>query len=131
MSSIECEGIITRATRDAVTVSIESQTSCEGCRARGACGKTREIVVRQPDNKVQAGERVRVQISDGNAARSALLAYVVPSAIAIGTVAAVAPRAGDAAAAVVALCAVAAYFLLLFRCRARLSRGITFTIVPR
>ncbi|MDR0765739.1 MAG: SoxR reducing system RseC family protein [Odoribacteraceae bacterium] len=131
-SSIEHEGTVTRVEGDAVTVSVESHAACEGCRARGACGipggKTREIVARQPGRRVSVGERVTVRVSGGNAARSVLLAYVMPSVIAIATVAVLSSRAGEVATAVIALCVIACYFLLLFSCRTRLSREITFTI---
>ncbi|MDR2414834.1 MAG: SoxR reducing system RseC family protein [Odoribacteraceae bacterium] len=129
---IEHEGTVTRVEGDAITVSIERAAACEGCRARGACGNpadgTREIVVRQPGTRARVGERATVRVSGGRAARAVLLAYAIPSVLAIGTVAALSTLAGDVTAAIAALVAVAGYFCFLFFRRERLSREITFTI---
>jgi sigma-E factor negative regulatory protein RseC len=131
-SAIEHEGVVTRVTGESVTVIVKSGAACEGCRARGACGqpgsKTREIVTRHPGRSVTVGERVTVRVSGGNAARSVLLAHVLPSAMIIALVALLSPRTEEIVVAVVALVAVAAYFFLIFLCRDILARKITFTI---
>lgn len=132
---MEHDGVVTRVTRESVTVSVESHASCEGCRSRGACGLSgdgrREIVVRQPGGKVAVGERVTVRVGSGNALRSVLLAYALPAALAVGVVALLSSRAGEVVAAVVTLIVVAGYFFLIFLCRNVLARTIKFTIIPR
>ncbi|MDR1274369.1 MAG: SoxR reducing system RseC family protein [Odoribacteraceae bacterium] len=129
---MEHDGVVTRVTGENVTVSVEVPASCEGCRARGACGLagdgTREVVVRHPGGRVAEGDRVTVR---ADAPRPVFLAYVLPCAVAVAAVAFLSPRAGEVVTAVVALVAVAGYFFLLFLCRDILARAIKFTIVTR
>jgi sigma-E factor negative regulatory protein RseC len=132
---VEHDGVVTRVTGQSVTVTIECQTACEECRAREACGitggGTREIVVLHPGVEVAVGQRVTVRVGSGNAARSALLAYVLPSVLLVAMVAILSPRLGEVMVAVIALLSVAAYFFLIFLCRNALARTIKFTITPR
>ena len=94
-------------------------------------GETREIVARHPGGVVNVGERVTTRVNGRNAARSVLLAYALPSALAVAMIALFSSRTSEVIAAGVTLATVAGYFLALYSLRGILARKITCTIATR
>ena len=131
--TIEHEGIVTKVEDDGVRVVIVSQSACAACHARGACSvsemKEKEVEAMRPSFPVKAGDRVRVAASLRNAVLSTLLAYVVPSAVIIATLAGLLQAgAGETIAAIGALGAATIYFFILYLLRNKFARKIKFEV---
>ena len=86
-NTIEHDGIVTQVADTFIIVTIQSQTACAGCHAKGACGMSemalKSITAEKPDEDVKIGDKVIVCASTQNAMLSVLLAYIVPSALII------------------------------------------------
>lgn len=131
--TIEHEGVVTRVEGDEVSVMIVSRSACSACHAKGACGisemKNKEIRTAVPDFPVKTGDRVRVVAGMRNAMLSVMMAYVIPSVVLLGSVAALlVSGAGELAAACGALAITAVYFLVLYQFRSFFSKKIKFEI---
>ena len=79
---IDHEGIVADVTGDIATVSIDSQSACASCHAKGACSaadKT-EKVLTVPVNglSVHPGENVKVTISKSTGLRAVAFGYIYP-----------------------------------------------------
>lgn len=82
-NTIEHDGIVTQVAETFIIVTIQSQTACAGCHAKGACGMSemalKSITTEKPNEDVKIGDKVIVSASTQNAMLSVLLAYIVPS----------------------------------------------------
>lgn len=84
-NTIEHDGIVTQVAETFIIVTIQSQTACAGCHAKGACGMSemalKSITAEKPNEDVKIGDKVIVSASTQNAMLSVLLAYIVPSTL--------------------------------------------------
>jgi sigma-E factor negative regulatory protein RseC len=97
-----------------------AQSGCGGCASRGSCGvsglgkyfsSTRKAIEVKCAANVQAGDELQLQLSEGDLLKAGLLAYLLPSVLAL-LGAGIASRWGDAAAVLGAGAGFAAGFLL-------------------
>ncbi len=130
---IEHEGIIQSLSAQSLDVLIDSYSACSGCHAKGACGmsdmKQKTITVRRPAGDFHVGDRVMVYANMSHAFYSVLLAYVLPSFVIIGTIFFIEKfGSSELTAALSSLGLLALYFVILYLCRNRISKKITFAI---
>ncbi len=134
---IEHSGEVVRVDGTRVSVRIEAQGACVTCRAREACGmgesKEKIVEVYTPHAaQFGVGEAVTVGVARRMGVTAVVLAYVVPFFFLIGALAfSAALGIAETIAAVTALGAVAAWYLLLWLGRRKVENTIHFTITKR
>lgn len=129
---IKHDGIIDKIEPGKVYVSINSQSACSGCHAKGACGGMdcldKEVEV-ETEESFNLGEPVRVCISTAVGFKALLWGYLLPFLLLIGVIiGAVLSKLPEDKAALLGLTATALYYLMLYPLRHRLSRQFRFTI---
>ncbi len=132
-NTIEHDGVVTQVADTFIIVTIQSQTACAGCHAKGACGMSemalKSITAEKPNTNVKVGDKVIVSASTGNAMLSVLLAYIVPSALII-VILTLLVLAGfsEVMAATLSLLTMAIYFITLYLLRDKFAQKIKFKV---
>jgi len=131
---IEHSGIVQAVADGCVRVRITARGACGTCRAREACGmgESAEKIVEvytARSGEYAAGDSVVVGVARRMGVTAVLLAYALPFALLLAVLAGLtAAGAGEGAAALGALGAVALYYGGLCLLRGRIDRKIHFTI---
>ena len=125
-NTIEHDGIVTQVAETFIIVTIQSQTACAGCHAKGACGMSemalKSITTEKPNEDVKIGDKVIVSASTQNAMLSVLLAYIAVLALLIlaGT--------SEVLAATLSLTTTTVYFIVLYLLRNKFAKKIKFKV---
>lgn len=132
-NTIEHDGIVVQVTEKHITVTIQNQSACAACHAKGACGMSemtqKNIIAEKPTEPIKIGDRVIVYASTQNAMLSVLLAYVIPSLlIIISLTLFLVWGAGELLAAVLSLTITATYFLVLYLLKNKFAQKIKFKV---
>ena len=132
-NTIEHDGIVVQVTEKHITVTIQNQSACAACHAKGACGMSemtqKNIIAEKPTEPIKIGDRVIVYASTQNAMLSVLLAYVVPSLlIVISLTLFLVWGAGELLAAVLSLAITATYFIVLYLLKNKFAQKIKFKV---
>ena len=133
--SVEHRGIVERIDGNVVMGKVERQSACAGCHAKGLCGESgqeRIIEVRTPyANEFQPTERVIVALErESMGFMSVVWAYIFPLILLLAVLfSAHALGLGDGPAAIAALIATTAYYVVLYVLRRYIDRKIKFTII--
>lgn len=132
--SISHKGKIVKMTPQATTVAILSSSACGECHAAGLCsvaemaGKSIEVAP-DPYARYQVGDEVEVLLKASMGFKAVWLAYCIPAVLLLAVVLGLlALGAGEVAASIAGLGAVALYYLLLWVFRGRLQNEYVFTI---
>ncbi len=98
------------------------QSGCGGCQSRSSCGvsglgkyfsNNRKAIEVQCDTSVRAGDELQLSMSEGDLLKAGLLAYLLPTALAlVGAGVAAAYGFGDGGAVLGAAAGIATGFLL-------------------
>ena len=132
-NTIEQSGIVTQVADTFIIVTIQSQTACAGCHAKGACGMSemalKSITAEKPDEDVKIGDKVIVCASTQNAMLSVLLAYIVPSALIILILTLlILAGVNEVMAATLSLVVTSIYFICLYLLRNKFAKKIKFKV---
>ena len=132
-NTIEHDGIVTQVAETFIIVTIQSQTACAGCPAKGACGKSemalKSITAEKPNEDVKIGDKVIVSASTQNAMLSVLLAYIVPSILIIAVLALlILAGTSEVLAATLSLTTTTVYFIVLYLLRNKFAKKIKFKV---
>lgn len=132
-NTIEHDGIVTQVADAFIIVTIQSQTACAGCHAKGACGMSemtlKSITAEKPNEDIKIGDKVIVSASSQNAMLSVLLAYIVPSILMIAILALlVLTGVSEVLAATLSLTAMAVYFIVIYLLRNKFAKKIKFKV---
>ena len=132
-NTIEHDGVVTQVADTFIIVTIQSQTACAGCHAKGACGMSemalKSITAEKPNEDVKIGDKVIVSASTQNAMLSVLLAYIVPSALIIVILTLlILAGVSEVMAATLSLIAISAYFICLYLLRNKFAQKIKFKV---
>ena len=130
-NTIEHDGIVTQVAETFIIVTIQSQTACAGCHAKGACGMSemalKSITTEKPNEDV--GDKVIVSASTQNAMLSVLLAYIVPSILIIAVLALlILAGTSEVLAATLSLTTTTVYFIVLYLLRNKFAKKIKFKV---
>ena len=133
-SEISQRGRIVAITPEVTTVEIVSESACAACHAKGLCSlgdskaKQVELPTRGWDNYA-VGQEVNVVLRASMGHKAVWLAYVIPLLIMVaallGTLAA---GASELLAGLVAIGAIALYYLVIWLLRGRLRNEYIFNI---
>ena len=132
-NTIEHDGIVTQVTETFIIVTIQSQTACAGCHAKGASGMSemalKSITAEKPNEDVKSGDKVIVSASTQNAMLSVLLAYIVPSILIIAVLALlILAGTSEVLAATLSLTTTTVYFIVLYLLRNKFAKKIKFKV---
>ena len=131
-NTIEHDGIVTQVAETFIIVTIQSQTACAGCHAKGACGMSemalKSITAEKPNEDVKIGDKVIVSASTQNAMLSVLLAYIVPSILIIVLALLILAGTSEVLAATLSLTTTTVYFIVLYLLRNKFAKKIKFKV---
>ena len=132
-NTIEHDGIVTQVAETFIIVTIQSQTACAGCHAKGTCGMSemalKSITAEKPNEDVKIGDKVIVSASTQNAMLSVLLAYIVPSILIIAVLALlILAGTSEVLAATLSLTTTTVYFIVLYLLRNKFAKKIKFKV---
>lgn len=131
---VEHSGIVSAVAPGRVTVTILSHTACSACHAKGACtmadSSAKRIDAVPTEGSVFAvGERVKVTVSHRTTREAVALAYGIPAALLVGSLAAaVGLGASEPQSALIALGTTVAYFAGLVLLRRKMEKRISIGI---
>lgn len=117
---IETSAKVVSAANGTVLVEPRNESGCGGCKSRSACGVSglgqyfsgnRKAIEVQCDATLVAGDELQLSMSEGDMLKAGLLAYLLPSVLALAG-AGMAASHGDVAAVLGAALGVAAGLLL-------------------
>ena len=132
--SVQHHGVVERIEGDLIVVSVEQQSACAACHAKGMCtdkGAKRSIEVRSDHAAdYNVGDRVVVALLNNAMGFSSIVwGYVLPLVVLIaGLFLCKALGLGDGPAAVAAIVAVAIYYVVMYLFRHTIEKKIEFTI---
>ncbi len=131
---IRHKGQVVRIEGERVRVAYLNQGGCGSCQARGKCGmvesEKREIeVVVAHASTYKVGDEVTISVTMSMGRMAVILAYVVPlllmlAIMIVGSVL----NLTEWVVALMALCGVATYYIVLYLGREKIGRKINFTI---
>ena len=131
---IKHKGIVEKIDGSHVTVRIVQTSACSSCSAKGLCNasesKEKLIDVYQFQVPCRVGEEVVVCGTTSMGMRAVFLAFGIPLLILLAALFVSMRMTGDDAllSAVIALCAVVPYYLIIYLCKDKLDRTFSFTI---
>ena len=130
---IKHSGIIDSVGDGVVRVRIEQSSACASCRAANHCSasesKEKIIDVYQPRGGLRVGDQVTVVASAGVGARAVVLGFLVPFVLLVAAVWLLMRLTNDEPlSALVGIACLVPYYLVLYFCRERLRRTLSFQI---
>ena len=79
---VKHEGIVSKVSRNSITVSLKGNMHCEACNAKSACGvsdsETKEIEIETPAQTLELNETVEVFLKKDLGLKAVFWAYVFP-----------------------------------------------------
>ena len=133
-SEISHRGRIVAITPEVTTVEIVSESACAACHARGLCSlgdstvKQVELPTRGWDN-YSVGQEVNVVLRASMGHKAVWLAYVIPLLIMVAALlGALAAGGSELLAGLLAIVAIALYYLVIWLLRGRLRNEYIFNI---
>ena len=131
-NEISHTGTIVGITPEYTTVEIIAQSACAACHARGMCGVADEsqkiiMVPTDPYAGYKVGDEVFVMLKRSMGMKAVWISYVIPLLILmilILTLSAV--KLHEALVALVSVCAVAVYYLVIYLMKDRLAKDFVF-----
>lgn len=131
--TIQHEGIVTQIKDTSIIISIQNQSACAACHAKGACGLSevtqKNITAEKPPFPLAIGDRVIITATIQSALLSVLFAYIIPSVLIIGILATlILSGTNETTAAITTLLAMILYFFILYLFRNKFARKIKFRV---
>ena len=133
--SLQHRGIVESVEGRVVTVSVDRESACAGCHAKGICGSSGEKRLIAVETEYAAtferGERVVVALlSQRMGFSSVIWGYVLPLVVMLALLFGIkAAGVTDGIAAIASLGGVALYYVVLYVLRQTIERKIKFTII--
>lgn len=129
---IRHEGVVLSTSGKMAHVAILQTSACAACKAKSMCmssesqQKEMDAFMLEP---MQVGDRVEVEVREQLAWKAVLLAYILPFIvmIAVITILDAVTSLDEAIVGTIALCSIAAYYLILRLFRSRLQKQFNFT----
>lgn len=127
-------GVVEHITTNLVQVRIVQTSACSGCSIKAHCSasETKEKlidVVTHEWERYGVGEAVRLQGTVGMGMRAVLWAFSIPFCIMVGVLfVAVKLTSNEVLSAIIAMCSLVPYYLLLYLKRNELRKKFSFTI---
>ena len=133
--SLQHRGIVESVKGRVVTVSVDRESACAGCHAKGICGSSGEKRLIAIETEYVAtferGEHVVVALlSQRMGFSSVIWGYVLPLVVMLALLFGIKAAGGtDGIAAIASVGGVALYYVVLYVLRQTIERKIKFTII--
>ena len=127
-------GVVTTSENGKVTVKMQVSSACSSCEAHAHCGfaeqKDKNVEVDTNDwQQYHIGDSVTVVIATGNGLLAVLIAYVLPAVLLLGTfITLYCLRLPEVWSAILTLCVVGLYGIVLCCFRGKLQKKFTFKL---
>ena len=112
------EGIVSKVSKDSVTVSLKGNLHCEACNARSACGvsdsETKEIEIPFPAQSLELNENVEVFLKKELGLKAVFWAYVFPFILLFAVLLVASLAYPEWIAGLMAIGVLVPYYLLLY-----------------
>jgi len=126
------EGVVVLTGSDAVTVMIDRQISCAGCKAINICsaGRSNDKTIKIDGNfDIPEGSKVLVSISTSQSFLALFLGYILPLVVLVLTLfVLIGLSVGEALAGLISLGATALYYFILYLSGSKVSKKFSFRI---
>ncbi len=132
--SISYLGNIKHIDGDTITVAVEvDHKACSSCQVKSACGIGQEegklIEVEQEGHDWHVGDRVRICAEQATRNKAVFWAYLLPFLMLVGTVVlSFLLFRNDGITALLSLCTIVIYYVILYRLRERFKRTLSFRL---
>ena len=130
---VKQEGVITNITDDGITVALQGNSNCAGCKAKAACGisesNLKEIKVSNPGGPVCINEKVNVLLRRDLGLKAVFWAYLFPFALMIITLFVGIEFFEEWLAGVLSLGILIPYYLLLYVFQEQFRNAFKITIL--
>lgn len=134
-SEITHIGRVASITPELTTVEIVSESACSACHAKGLCGASESTtktvsVATKPWDSFNVGDEVTVTLKTSMGHKAVWIAYVAPLAVLVAVLlGSTGAGAGELAAGLLAIGAVAIYYFVIWLLRGRLQNEYKFNII--
>ena len=133
--SLQHRGVVESVEGNIVTVSVERESACAGCHAKGICGADGEKRLIKVESEYastfERGERVLVALLHTSMGFSSIIwGYILPLVVMLATLFGVKVAGGeDGIAAIASLGSVVICYVVLYVLRHTIEKKIKFTII--
>jgi len=133
--TIKHKGRVTDITPEITTVEIISESACASCHAKGLCGmsesKVKEVLVRtSPWGTYGVGDEVTLELKATMGQKAVMVGYGIPLVILMAVLLILFQcGAGELAAGLSAIAAVAVYYFVIWLLRDKLRNEYIFNII--
>ncbi len=133
MDEIRHSGIVTKINPGMLTITLQSQSACVACHAKGFCSafemKYKEIEVTRFSQSYTPGQQVTVVLRGSLGIKAVIIGYVLPFIIVMTSLVLVISLTGnEILAGFVSLAMLVPYFTGLYLSRNRLKRTFSFEL---
>ena len=116
--SIKHEGIVSKISKNAITISLKGNVNCEGCKAQSACGVSesndKEIEIENPMQSFQLNESVDVVLNRELGLKAVFWAYVFPFILMFSVLVITSLFLKEWISGLISLAVLVPYYLMLF-----------------
>lgn len=116
-SMIQHDGVVSSIVNGEAIVSLIDNISCEGCKAKGACGVSesndKQLTVPVGTQDVQAGQQVTLNLRKGLGLKAVFWAYVFPFVLMVLTLVVCSVWTSELVAGLASMAVLLPYYLLL------------------
>lgn len=133
MELLKHTGIVKQVTPTSLIVSIINQSACSGCHAKGSCNVAddgeKDIEITRFSNQYSPGSEVTVIFRESSGFKALFLGYILPFLILMITlITAIEIIENEITGALVALAALAPYYIILYLMKEKLKKAFTFEL---
>lgn len=132
-------GAISKITNSTITVSLEANINCEGCKAKAACGvsesSSKEIEIENPNQLEQTKERftlneeVAVEMQEELGLKAVFWAYLFPFILLVSVLVLASLFFSEGQAGLIALSVLVPYYVLLYLLHAFFKKKFKVSIL--
>ena len=132
-SFVKHEGIISKITNEGIVVSLKGDISCQGCKAKAACGVSesndKEITIFSTDTSFQLNDTVDVVLEKQLGLKAVFWAYIFPFILIVLTLIITSFFWSEWVSGVAALLILIPYYVMLFLYKASFEKAFQVSIL--
>jgi len=126
-------GVVSKINDSTITVNLEDNTHCEGCRAKSSCGmaeaSTKQIEIESSKDNFKINEAVQVILSKSLGLKAILWAYVFPFILMFLTLAICVQFINELSAGLLSLAVLIPYYSILYLLKSKLKSTFQISIL--
>lgn len=130
---VKHDGVISKVTKDTITIALSGNINCEGCKAKAVCGtsESSDKEVEVPNESLSWGvnENVTVVLKKHLAVKAVFFAYIFPFILLLGTLLISSIYMEEWAAGLLALFILVPYYMILYILRPAFKKEFKVSIL--